>query len=263
MGRRAVSASVYFVRAGGPAGPIKVGFTRNLAKRMESLQNGCPEELAVIHTVACGTVLAARDLERRLHVRFAALRIRSSEWFREDAAILAAIEELRAAPPDVVTEPSRPAGFGRKVVDVTVTQPWSRPLCSVCKQPIEDIERAYAAWYVLDGEPAERCFVMPMVVHQGRCCPRSWIPKYRIRLQDLPVEWLRRSPLDALHVAMRWYGDDADRLAWVSWLAVVLGLPSNHWDAISGLATSGEVAQVTVPRVFESHELRKAFGGDR
>lgn len=80
---------VYFVRVGGE-GPIKIGFTSNLASRLRGLQ--------VAHTGAV-TVLATisdadpRRVEKALHQRFAHLRV-AREWFRADPELLEYIRGL-------------------------------------------------------------------------------------------------------------------------------------------------------------------------
>lgn len=71
--------AVYFVQAK-TGGPIKIG-TAGLycvAKRLDSLQIGNPEELVIRATVVGG-----RTLERAFHIEFSHLRIRG-EWFRNE-----------------------------------------------------------------------------------------------------------------------------------------------------------------------------------
>lgn len=128
---------------------------------------------------------------------------------------------------------------------------WHAPLCSDCGLPIKDIKTAYAAWLVdNDGKTYD-----PEVVHQGGKCGhanrelRGVRPRER-RLQDLPVEWFRRAPLEAIHVALRSGAgsDDELRLTWVRWLAVVLGMPANAWNCISALEVNREVADVAINR---------------
>jgi hypothetical protein len=53
---------------------VKIGVARCLAKRLKSLQGGCPFELIPV-------VLLRGDREKELHKRFAKHRIRH-EWFR-------------------------------------------------------------------------------------------------------------------------------------------------------------------------------------
>lgn len=75
---------IYFIRMG-QDGPIKIGFSGNVATRFAGLQIGCPHELSLL-----GRMPGGLDDERRLHARFDALRIRG-EWFRPEPELLAFI----------------------------------------------------------------------------------------------------------------------------------------------------------------------------
>jgi hypothetical protein len=79
---------VYFVQAGLPGRPIKIGFTTDLPKRVGALQNGCPEPVEVL-----GAMYGGRDLERELHAKFEHLRIHL-EWFRAGHDLLGYIWEV-------------------------------------------------------------------------------------------------------------------------------------------------------------------------
>jgi hypothetical protein len=76
-------AGVYVVHSVGAM--VKVGATRNMRKRMKSLNTGNPEKLRIV-------AFLTRDPRDELlfHVLFAATRKRR-EWFRADAALVAAI----------------------------------------------------------------------------------------------------------------------------------------------------------------------------
>ena len=67
---------VYFIQAGGPDGPIKIGISYEVARRLYSLQRSNPLPLKLLATVPGGA-----RLERELHERFAAQRLHG-EWFR-------------------------------------------------------------------------------------------------------------------------------------------------------------------------------------
>ncbi len=66
---------VYFIQAG-ENGPIKIGFSDNIKKRMLSLQTAHYEELRLL-----GAVQGADEMESYLHRKFRRLHIRG-EWFR-------------------------------------------------------------------------------------------------------------------------------------------------------------------------------------
>jgi hypothetical protein len=55
--------------------PVKIGFSRNLRLRIETLQMGCPFKLMLVAFVYGG-----RDMEREIHAELAAHRIRE-DWF--------------------------------------------------------------------------------------------------------------------------------------------------------------------------------------
>lgn len=71
---------VYFIQSG-KKGAIKIGRTKNLAKRLERLQCGNPFELRVLATIPCGSEEECIGLEARLHRFFRKSRIRG-EWFK-------------------------------------------------------------------------------------------------------------------------------------------------------------------------------------
>lgn len=84
---------VYYVRAEG-TGLIKIGFARDVARRLHNLRAASASRLSVVHTVP-GRLAD----ERAAHVRFARLRSHR-EWFREEgelAAFLAAASGKAAA----------------------------------------------------------------------------------------------------------------------------------------------------------------------
>ena len=76
---------VYFVRGGEH---VKIGHTRNFAKRLGALANGSPVPLELI-----GAMPGGRDEERELHRRFAHLR-GPGEWFRATGELLAFVSSL-------------------------------------------------------------------------------------------------------------------------------------------------------------------------
>ena len=73
--------TIYMIRAGGD-GPVKIGWTTNVERRLADLQTAHYEPLSIIRTIAGGQLM-----ERWLHKYFAASKIRS-EWFNFDPAML-------------------------------------------------------------------------------------------------------------------------------------------------------------------------------
>lgn len=82
---RAVTGSVYFIQAR-TLGLIKIGYSSDVKKRIETLQTGCPDEIDLLRTIP-GSV----ELERAIHGRFAASRVRG-EWFTPSAELMQFIE---------------------------------------------------------------------------------------------------------------------------------------------------------------------------
>jgi hypothetical protein len=76
---------VYFIQRG-VDGPIKIGFSRDPEKRLRVLQQNVPERLRLI-----GAQSGGFNEEHQLHERFAASRIRRTEWFEPSADIVAYI----------------------------------------------------------------------------------------------------------------------------------------------------------------------------
>ncbi len=82
---------VYFAQAGDERGPIKIGHSADVERRLESLRTGNHLSLMLVGAVAHER---AADLERALHVAFADLRL-EGEWFAFSRRILGAIDQLR------------------------------------------------------------------------------------------------------------------------------------------------------------------------
>jgi hypothetical protein len=92
-GPRVPTASpvIYFLR--NEHQHIKIGTTRHLESRLDSLRGGYYGRLQLLATMPGG-----RDQERSLHERFAHLRIRG-EWFHEAPELLAFVESLGGKTP--------------------------------------------------------------------------------------------------------------------------------------------------------------------
>ena len=77
---------VYFMES---QGLIKIGFTRDLARRHWELSNSLPHPVELLHDMP-----GSFDLETDLHRQFAHLRVRG-EWFRKEPDLIEHIERLR------------------------------------------------------------------------------------------------------------------------------------------------------------------------
>lgn len=81
---------VYFIQAGGPSGPVKIGTTGDLKKRLAGLQTSAPEDLILLDVIPGG-----REKEAALHAQFQHLRMRG-EWFVPGSEIFAFLRQRRA-----------------------------------------------------------------------------------------------------------------------------------------------------------------------
>jgi hypothetical protein len=72
---------VYFIQAGPVRGEglIKIGFAKNIWKRIQNMQVGCPVDLNLIASCELGEY--APRVESRIHAAFSLLRRPRSEWF--------------------------------------------------------------------------------------------------------------------------------------------------------------------------------------
>ena len=84
---------LYFIQAG-ENGPIKIGVTDNIEKRLVTLQTGNYEKLKVIFTFETEEPEESRKWERIFHRQFRHQRL-NGEWFRPDKYLLENIEQLK------------------------------------------------------------------------------------------------------------------------------------------------------------------------
>jgi len=80
---------VYFIRIG-DWGPIKIGITYSIEKRLNELQVGSPWPLRLL-----GAVRGSRDNERYLHEKFSHMRM-EREWFQASDELLEEIAVILA-----------------------------------------------------------------------------------------------------------------------------------------------------------------------
>jgi hypothetical protein len=79
---------IYFVQAGDDSRPIKIGYARNVGKRIATMQTGCPDELNLLAVMD-----GDEDVERSLHGLMGHLRVRG-EWFRPAPELLDQIKSV-------------------------------------------------------------------------------------------------------------------------------------------------------------------------
>lgn len=100
-----MSLQVYFLRAGDF---VKIGWARDVEKRIKALQTANPHELELL-----GVIPGCDDVERVIHQRFNALHVRG-EWYRAESSLLEFVARHGVAR----ERPARPRRAAR--VDVIV-----------------------------------------------------------------------------------------------------------------------------------------------
>ncbi len=98
-----MTGRVYFLAAGRY---VKIGHTKSLRVRFETLKSGCPLVIAML-----GSFPGTSEAEARIHRKFAHLRVRR-EWFR-------ATDELM----DFAADNSRPLAKKRRVTEINIYLP--------------------------------------------------------------------------------------------------------------------------------------------
>lgn len=102
-----------------------------------------------------------------------------------------------------------------------------------------------AGWLVAVGDGAEHR-IEPQVTHRGRKCGHrahgDRVESGRdYRPNDMPVDYYRATPLQAVADAMRAVELGGIRSEWIAWIGVVLGLPGGATlsDLMSARANGG------------------------
>lgn len=72
---------------------VKIGYAKNLEKRMKALQTASPAELRLMKSVQVESDKKAQELELSLHKQFDAFRL-SGEWFKADASLLDYVNDI-------------------------------------------------------------------------------------------------------------------------------------------------------------------------
>lgn len=85
-----MNQSVYFVQAGAN-GPIKIGYSGDVTKRLSAIQTGNHERLSLLYSFEHAE---APRIERELHAHFSMFRL-DGEWFRPDSSVFDLIDALK------------------------------------------------------------------------------------------------------------------------------------------------------------------------
>lgn len=118
---------------------IKIGYSKNVQRRMSQLQTGNPDRLALMGEIRTADQKADRDLERSLHARCAGRRFERGEWFHLGPQDV--VEMLRAHSSDafiaVGNDPFEIVSYDRDAVP-EYASPWdwgdveAYEFCPVC-----------------------------------------------------------------------------------------------------------------------------------
>lgn len=84
-----MSGSIYFVKPVDAAGPIKIGFARNVSRRFATMASDSPVKLELLVTVD-----GHFDLERNIHACLFDLHSHG-EWFHPGERLIQIIADLR------------------------------------------------------------------------------------------------------------------------------------------------------------------------
>lgn len=96
---RSPGPRIYFIRPVGQDGPIKVGYSNHIERRLAEIGKWSPVPLEIVATLEVpdsGSLYAApARLERRFHLRYSEYRLHH-EWFAVHPLILADIDNINA-----------------------------------------------------------------------------------------------------------------------------------------------------------------------
>lgn len=102
-GRNDDQRPVYFVQCGGRRGPVKIGTTTSVPRRLNELRGANPNNLRVLCVVDFG----GRGLESTLHSNFRNARIQR-EWFRFTPELSAFIRSILSVKKRSIRKPRAP-----------------------------------------------------------------------------------------------------------------------------------------------------------
>jgi hypothetical protein len=107
-------AAIYAIQVG-EDGPIKVGATANLQRRLSNLQCSSPTPLRLVDSLPF-----QKGLERRLHNHLRGHHVRG-EWFRSAPDVVAAFDRVRAGGAKALASPKPRRSFRRPRKNMTIT----------------------------------------------------------------------------------------------------------------------------------------------
>lgn len=84
-------SGVYFVEL---PGFIKIGYAHDVRERFQAIKQATPFDAKPVAFIECGDEVYARSLEQAIHEKFAVLRVKRREWFRDDPTLRSFIAEI-------------------------------------------------------------------------------------------------------------------------------------------------------------------------
>ncbi len=76
-----LTTNVYFIQC--ETGPVKIGFAKDISKRLSTLQSGNPNKLKIVKTIEN----CKKTTEKELHNKYSEYRL-SGEWFKSDVLLI-------------------------------------------------------------------------------------------------------------------------------------------------------------------------------
>lgn len=89
---------VYFIQALSKEGLIKIGYSKDLNKRIKTFKTANGVKLKLLHRMQCTSKEAARTVEKTLHQIFEYGR-RQGEWFTQNQPLIKTINKLKEGTP--------------------------------------------------------------------------------------------------------------------------------------------------------------------
>jgi hypothetical protein len=136
--------------------PIKIGYSKNVRRRMSQLQTGSPYKLSLMGKIRTQGRSADQILERALHERYASRRLDVGEWFHLEPSDVIDMLKLHSADGYITvgTEPFEIVSYDRDAVP-EYASPWlwgdveAYEFCPVCGWA--------GGWSYNDNYGGERC----------------------------------------------------------------------------------------------------------
>lgn len=108
-------SAVYFIRAVGGGGPVKIGHSYAARQRLHHYTQWSPVPLEIVAEIE-----GDQRLEYRFHTMFEHLHSHH-EWFRPAPELDAVIEQVRAGTFDIATLPTKKDGIRKRLKGINIS----------------------------------------------------------------------------------------------------------------------------------------------